>query len=144
MLIAVVERGGGTGVRLLVTDEFGIPFEEGEVRACRSPEVAPTGASLKPGDINGDGAFNISDPVAHLGALFASGPLPECYVVPNADPVELTEAGLAILDYNGDGSSNIADAVGALNFLFAGAGNPPHALGEGCVELAGTCASNCQ
>ena len=106
------------------------------------PGIEPPGARLKPGDINGDGGFNITDPVAHLGFLFTSGPVPPCFVVPDSDPVALTDAGWAIFDYNGDGNNNLADPVGALNFLFAGGGNP-HALGEDCVELAGTCTSNC-
>ena len=101
-------------------------------------------ASVKPGDVNGDGSLNISDPVAHLNFLFASGVLPECLTVTGADPVELTEAGVAILDFNGDDGSNIADPVGALNFLFGGGGAPAHVLGEGCAEVPGTCDSNCQ
>lgn len=102
---------------------------------------SPDAIVLKTGDVNGDADFNISDPVAHLGFLFSSGPIPECYVVPDAEPVTLSQAGLAILDFNGDGASNIADAVGSLNFLFGG--GSPHALGEGCAEVDGDCASNC-
>ena len=79
--------------------------------------------------------------MAHLNFLFASEAIPACYVVPGADPVELTPAGLAILDFNGDGGSNIADAVASLSFLFGG-GNPP-ALGEDCALIAGDCVSNC-
>ncbi len=104
--------------------------------------IEPAGATLKPGDINGDGGFNISDPVAHLNFLFAGGALPECYTVAGSDPVEMTASGLAVLDFNGDGGSNIADAVGALNFLFGGGG--PHVLGEGCAEVDGECVANCQ
>ena len=100
------------------------------------------GATLKPGDVNGDAGFNIADPVAHLNSLFSGGALPECYVVPGSDPVELTQSGLAILDFNGDGGSNIADSVAALNFLFGG-GSPP-ALGEDCTLVEGECtADNC-
>ena len=90
----------------------------------------------------GDAGYNISDPVAHLNFLFAGGGLPDCYVVANSDPVELTSSGVAILDFNGDGGSNIADAVASLNFLFGG-GAPP-ALGEGCAEVQGDCVSNCE
>ena len=104
-------------------------------------EETPDAIVLKTGDVNGDASFNISDPVAHLAFLFSSGPVPGCYVVPDADPVALSQAGLAILDFNGDGASNIADAVGSLNFLFGG--GSPHALGEGCAEVDGDCTSNC-
>ena len=105
-------------------------------------------ASVKPGDVNGDGDFNISDPVAHLGFLFASGELPPCFISGGADPVgpdplTLTEAGLAVLDFNGDGGSNITDAVGALNFLFGGGGAPAHVLGVDCAEVPGTCDLSC-
>ena len=98
--------------------------------------------SLKPGEVNGDAGYNISDPVAHLNFLFGSGPLPECYTVPNSVPITLTSSGLAILDFNGDGGSNIADAVASLSALFGGGGAP--ALGEGCAELEGDCLGNCQ
>ena len=143
VLIAVVERGGDTAVRLVVRDEFDAPLADGSVLACLAPEIEtmPT-ANLKPGDVNGDGGLNIADAVAHLGFLFSSGPVPECYVVPDSDPVVLSDSGLAVLDFNGDGGSNIADAVGNLNFLFAG--GPAHALGEGCVEIEGACTTNCQ
>ncbi len=104
-------------------------------------DVEPPGADLKPGDANHDGGFNISDPVAHLNFLFASIPLPACYVVPNSDPVMLTVAGLAVLDFDGDGSSNITDAIGALNFLFAGAAG--HVSGNDCAKIPGTCEPKC-
>ena len=101
-----------------------------------------SGADLKPGDVNGDAAFNISDPVAHLSFLFGSGDIADCFVVPDSDPAELTEAGLAMLDFNGDGGSNISDPVGALNRLFGG--GDPHALGEDCARFAPSCESACQ
>ena len=101
----------------------------------------PGGVSLKPGDVNGDGSLNIADMVAQLNFLFGGGGLPECYVVPDSDPVALNPAGLAVLDYNGDGSNNIADAVSGLSGLFAGGG--PHVLGGDCAEIEANCESNC-
>ncbi len=98
-------------------------------------------ASVKPGDVNGDATFNISDPVKHLNFLFGGDVLLDCYTVPDSDPVELSPAGLAILDFNGDGNSNVTDAVGALSALFGGGGG--HALGEECVLLEGDCVENC-
>ncbi len=117
------------------------PITEGFTLSLTPPVTEPVGANLKPGDANGDGAFNISDPVAHLNSLFGGAELPGCYVVPGSNPVQLTEAGLKVLDFNGDAGSNIADAVAALNRLFGGGG--PHVLGEGCAELPGTCEANC-
>ena len=104
----------------------------------------PPPASLKPGDVNGDGGFNIADMVAQLNFLFGGGGgggLPGCYVVPNSNPVALNSVGLAILDYNGDGSNNIADAVAGLGGLFGG--GDPHVLGEGCAQIAGRCVVVC-
>ena len=104
--------------------------------------VDPGGASLSPGDVNGDGNFDIADMVAQLNFLFGGGGgLPECYVVPDSDPVALNSSGLALLDYNGDGNNNIADAVAGLGGLFGGGG--PHALGADCAEIEGSCESNC-
>ena len=94
---------------------------------------------MKPGDVNGDGTFNISDPVAHLGFLFAGDLLGDCFLVPDSE--ELSPAGLLILDFNGDGGSNITDAVAALSGLFGG--GAPHALGTDCVNVEGGCTSNC-
>ena len=105
----------------------------------RAPEP-----SVKTGDVNGDGSFNITDPVVHLNFLFASGVLAECLAVTVAGSIEPTEAGIAILDFNGDGGNDIGDPVAALNFLFGGGGAPAHALGEGCAEIPGTCDSICQ
>lgn len=101
----------------------------------------PAGASLKPGDVNFDGSFNITDMVTELAFLFSggSGDLPECYLVPGANTLNAT--GQAILDYTGDGSVNISDAVAGLSGLFSG--GPPHALGEDCAVVEGSCTDNC-
>ena len=104
-------------------------------------EESPDATLVKTGDVNGDGSFNIADMVAQLNFLFSGGELPECYIVPDSQPVALNPAGLAILDYNGDGSSNIADAVAGLGGLFGGGG--PHVLGGDCAEVEGRCESNC-
>ena len=120
----------------------GNPPENASIKGISIKPAGPGGGSqLQTGDTNGDGAFNISDPVAGLNFLFAGGVLPACYVVPDSNPVQLTEAGRLVNDFNGDGGVNIADMVGGLNRLFAG-GNP-HALGAGCIEVAGSCADNC-
>jgi hypothetical protein len=161
--------GGGTGGPPSLTVELDEPITGQFVRVTRLPDPdllgtdgagnadeanvlslgevvviageLPNATIVKTGDVNGDGSFNISDPVAHLGFLFASGPILECYVESDSDPVALNPAGLEILDFNGDGASNIADAVGALNRLFGG--GDPHTLGERCAEIDGDCASNC-
>ena len=92
--------------------------------------------------MNGDAAFNISDPVKHLNFLFSGADLQDCFVVAGSNPVELTPAGLAILDFTGDGDNNITDAVAALTALFGGGAG--HALGEEWALVEGGCVSNCQ
>lgn len=129
-------------------DEFRIydeALDEDDIQELMDLEtepMPPAGASLKPGDTNGDGNFNISDPVANLNFLFGGGDVAECYRVPDSDPVELSAAGLAVVDFNGDGSNNIADAVAALNFLFGG--GTPHTLGEDCATIDGGCEVMCE
>ena len=61
------------------------------------------------GDANGDGDFNIADPVYILGFLFSGDP------------------GLCLdaMDVNDDGMNNIADAVSGLDSLFGAGGTPP-------------------
>ncbi len=120
----------------------GTPPENASIKGISIVRAGAGGAPLKPGAVNGDSGFNISDPVAHLNFLFGGAALPGCYVVPGSNPVTLTAAGTAILDFNGDGGSNIADAVAALNFLFGGGGGP--ALGDDCVTIEGACLDNCQ
>ncbi|MGE3166549.1 MAG: hypothetical protein AB7O52_16740 [Planctomycetota bacterium] len=65
--------------------------------------------SVRAGDVTGDGAVNLADPVGLAAWLFAGG---------NALPCA------AAGDANGDGGLNLADVVSLLQFLFAG-GLPP-------------------
>jgi M6 family metalloprotease-like protein len=66
-------------------------------------------------DANGDGSFDISDPVSHLGQLFLGSREPAC---------------LEALDFNGDRARDISDPVAALNHLFLGGPGPRG--GAGC------------
>ena len=141
ILVAVVEQGGGTGVRLIVRDIDDATLADGSVVACLAPLQTPPGAILKPGDVNGDSKFNLSDPVAHLGVLFSGEVLLPCYTVPDSDPVELTPSGWAILDFNGDSRNDLSDVVGELSFLFSG--GVPHFLGVECALVQGDCVPKC-
>lgn len=116
-------------------------LSEDEIEDIREGVTGPPAPHLLPGDVNGDSNYDLSDPVAQLGFLFAGGPLPECYTVPGPEP-QLTEAGLAILDYNGDTTTDITDAVASLDFLFSG-GLPP-ALGVDCVQIESSCEDTCR
>jgi len=77
------------------------------------------------GDANSDGAFDLADAIATLGALFGPGLLP------------CEAAG----DSNADGAVNIADAVSTLSALFAGGPLPaPPFPACGIEPAAGTLA----
>ena len=64
---------------------------------------------FKRGDANGDGAFDISDPIAGLGWLFTGGTEPPC---------------IDAADSNDDEAADISDSVFSLNFLFLGGSIP--------------------
>lgn len=77
-------------------------------------EVVVVPATLfRRGDTNGDGQFDVADPIFGIMYLFAGGAPPLC-----------EDAG----DANDDGALNIADAIHLLNALFE-AGPPPAAPG---------------
>ena len=65
------------------------------------------------GDVNDDGAVDISDPTVILNWLFLGGERPSCLDAANT---------------NGDRAHDLSDAVTLLNYLFAG-GEPPPAPG---------------
>jgi hypothetical protein len=66
-------------------------------------------ARFQRGDANGDGAWDIADPIALLAHLFAGGALP-C---------------LDAADANDSGELNIADGIYLLSYVFAGGRAPP-------------------
>jgi hypothetical protein len=70
---------------------------------------APAGVRFRRGDANGDGDWNLADPITILGYLFADR------------PVECEKAA----DANGSGGVDIADAVYSLAYDFAGGPPPP-------------------
>ncbi len=71
--------------------------------------------SFRRGDVNGDGAFDISDPTAILGFLFLGAPAPGC---------------LKAADLNSSGVLDLSDAIYALTFLFLGGPPPPGPFDE--------------
>ena len=62
------------------------------------------------GDANGDGRFDIADPIFHLSWLFSGGADPKCLDASDAD---------------GDGAHNLTDAIFSLQHLFVGGPEPP-------------------
>ena len=117
VLIAVVEKGGGTAVRLVVQDLEGFPLTGGRVVACSAPgEEEQAGTRFARGDVDADGGGNISDVVFLLSHLFQGGADPLCRKSADADD---------------SGVVNIADAIFLLNFLFGG--------GQPLLPPAGDC-----
>jgi hypothetical protein len=68
------------------------------------------------GDVNGDGRFDLSDPVATLGYLFLGSAAPGCLDAADADD---------------SGTLDVSDAVYGLAFLFQGGPSPREPF-EGC------------
>ena len=66
--------------------------------------------TFRRGDANGDGTYNIADPVFLLNYLALGGFAPNC---------------LDAADTNDDGTVSIADVIYTLSFLFMGALPPP-------------------
>ena len=79
----------------------------------------------KPNDFNGDGSFDISDPVALLEHIFGGGAGPLC-----ADGSLTHPMTLALLDANASGEIDISDAVYVLGFLFQGGPTPLNCGGD--------------
>jgi RNA polymerase sigma factor (sigma-70 family) len=75
--------------------------------------ITTAAARFRRGDSNGDGTFNISDPIRTLGALFLGDVQPLCRDA---------------LDSNDDSKVDISDSLFALQRLFLG-GSPPPAPG---------------
>lgn len=66
--------------------------------------------AFRRGDANGDGRYDISDPVATLVWLFRGATDPTCFDA---------------ADTNDDGTIDLSDSVWSLNYLFLGATPPP-------------------
>ena len=115
VLIAVVERGGGTDVRLLVYDEFNsVPLDDGSVVAClvaEEPDIMPPGERFVRGDADANGSINLTDGIVVLNFLFLGGTAPRCMDA-------------ADVDDSGGNNPTLTDAVVIFNWLFSG-GVPP-------------------
>lgn len=81
--------------------------------------TAGCGGLFARGDVNQDGTIDIADPVAMLGFLFTSAPLPDC-----------DDA----LDTNDDGGTDIADPIYVLGYLFVSGPEPPLPFGACGVD----------
>lgn len=104
---------GGDATRTVAADTFA-------VLQNLDPDV-PVGGIQKPSDMNQDGLFNLSDPIATLNHLFVGGDAPP---PPCGDRNVTHDANKELLDSNGDGSVNLSDPIYDLNFLFVGGANP--------------------
>ena len=82
------------------------------------------------GNLNQDGAVDLSDAVSLLGVLF----LGTEQTLPCGDSID-SSGNSALLDVNGDSEVDIGDPVHLLNYLFSG-GVPP-SMGPGCAPIEG-------
>jgi hypothetical protein len=98
-----VDRPGTYSLQLTVEDSIG------QVAVALPRIEAVTAVGFKRGEITGDAAIDISDPVAILSWLFTGG----------SDPVCIKAA-----DANDDQIVDLTDGVLMLNFLFLGGRDP--------------------
>ncbi|MCZ6795379.1 MAG: hypothetical protein O7J95_17375 [Planctomycetota bacterium] len=149
LLIAVVDRGGNSDVRLLVYDEFDLaPLVAGTVVACLDPGE-PTGGGepeFVRGDADANGSINLTDGIVILNFLFLGAAAPACMDAADTDD-------------DGGARPTLTDAVIVFAWLFSG-GNPPREPTPGgptyaaedcgpdrtadamdCARMAGICAN---
>jgi len=138
----------GQGLTLERVDPAGEPidFDEWSSRAGWAPSLQLDGSPgessfsggghQQVGDLNQDGRFDVSDPVALLRHLF----LGERPVLPCGDGTIEDAANLALLDTNGDGEVDVTDSIAALAYLFSN--GPALRMGGGCAPIDG-CESRC-
>jgi glucose/arabinose dehydrogenase len=90
-----------------------VDYLDGEIYKIIADEpVLPdcaAGCCVIAGDVNDDGAYNISDGVYIINNVFKGGPDPTCYTT---------------ADVNDDGAYNISDAVHIINNVFKGGSGP--------------------
>ena len=88
-----------------------------QVLRATPAEVLPGSVAVDNGDVNADGARDISDAIYLLSYLFSGGPAP----LPLAcEPAADFHNG----DVNGSGSIEMSDAIFLLNWLFRGSRVP--------------------
>lgn len=107
--------GGDLAVDSVLTSTTGVVANFNEIFPLNGGIDPPAGFNR--GDVNQDGGFDISDPIAMLSFLFNNGSV-LCLIA---------------CDANDDNTVNIADAVYCLGGLFGG-GNPPPAPHGVCGE----------
>jgi hypothetical protein len=96
-------------------------------------DFEPLGGTQKPGDMNQDGLFNLSDPIATLNFLFVGG---DVLPPPCGDNTIVHASNLILLDSNNDGAINLSDPVYDLNFLFVGGPRPVSCADDTCPCLS--------
>ena len=100
-----------------------------------SAEGGDIGGLQRPGDVNQDGSFNITDAVNMLTRLFGNPGQP----LPCEGEFD-SPGNTAVFDLNGDASANLTDPIFALTYLFQQ--GPAPVLGRDCTRIVG-CPSSC-
>jgi hypothetical protein len=110
--IAAADVTGDGAEDLVTADSLG-----GAISLIAAGSVLDPAGTFRRGEATGDGAVNISDPIAILQYLFGSGAPPRCI-----------DAG----DATDDGAVNITDPIFLLNYLFLGTAAPPDPGPDAC------------
>ena len=118
VLVAIVERAGGTGMRLYVYDADDLaPLVDGSVVPCLSSgaEPPPPPEGFRRGDTDASGVVDISDPIFNLTFQFVGG----IADLPCEDAADVDDSGVV----------DISDPIYNLTFQFVGGIAPPPAPG---------------
>ena len=86
-------------------------------QAVRATELVPGVVAAENGDVNADGARDISDAMYLLNHLFSGGPAPRPL---GCEPAAAFHNG----DVNGSGAIEMSDAISLLNWMFRGTKEP--------------------
>jgi len=104
-------------------------------RVASNENVAVVPVLIKPGDANGDGVLDGSDPVAFLSWFFAGVDFPApaghelCLATPREGATDImTGVGLQVLDWSNDGTLDLSDGVGQLAWTFSGGPEHPDCI----------------
>jgi hypothetical protein len=87
----------------------------------------------KVGDVNQDGAFNVSDSIALLNFLFAGGP-PTALPCGDGKKTHQSNRNLTDLNDGGAGAIDISDAIYGLRFLFMSGPPPLQCIDPDCTN----------
>jgi hypothetical protein len=131
---AAFDLTGGTWTISVAVDDQPTCVDGG-IERCQKAVKVVAGGLQRPGDVNQDGALDMSDAIWLLGHLFLGTPGQDVLPCEGGTASSPGEGDLALADVNGDGTIGISDPVSILGFLFLG--TRPPSLGKECVRMVG-------